>query len=121
MEITNLSDDFSLRLFSNENGKGGFKFNYNRDENEVYADRSRMTRRFNTGFGEERTLSFENPLNKIEIFVDRSSVEIFFNEGEIVFSSRVFPVEEEKYFDFKGNGKVRIWEMNPAVKDDFVV
>ena len=121
MEITNLSEDFSLRLFTDEDGKGGFRFKYNSDENELYADRSHMTMRFNTGFGEERTLSFENPLRKIEIFIDRSSLEMFFNEGEIVFSSRVFPVKDEKHFYLKGNGKLRIWEMNPAVKDDFVV
>ncbi|MCR4745799.1 MAG: sucrose-6-phosphate hydrolase [Lachnospiraceae bacterium] len=121
MEITNLSDDFSLKLFCDENSKGGLKIKYNSEENEIFADRSHLKRRFNSEFGEERNFGFESPLQKIEIFIDSSSVEIFFNDGEVVFTSRVFPTEIENHFDFKGNGKVRIWDMNPAVKDDFIV
>ena len=121
MEITNLSDDFRLKLFTDENGKGGLRFNYNSEEQEIYADRSGLKRRFNSEFCEDRTFNFESPLFKIEIFIDKSSVEIFFNDGDTVFTSRVFPTETEKYFDFRGNGKVRIWKMKSSVSDDFVV
>ena len=71
--------------------------------------------------GTERVRPLENGLFHLRIFIDRSSVEIFVNEGDAVFSSRVFPTEEEHFFRAEGASGVQIWKIRPAVSDEFIV
>ena len=87
----------------------------------VTVDRSGLTKRFNIDQGEMREHPTEFPLSTMRIFIDRSSVEIFVNEGDAVFSSRVFPTEEEHFFRAEGASGVQIWKIRPAVSDEFIV
>jgi beta-fructofuranosidase len=48
-------------------------------------------------------------------------VELFVNDGDAVFSSRIFPTAEEKRFIQQGDASVRIWHVKRAVEDDFVI
>ncbi|MBQ3986920.1 MAG: GH32 C-terminal domain-containing protein, partial [Oscillospiraceae bacterium] len=57
----------------------------------------------------------------LRIFIDRSSVEIFVNDGDAVFSSRIFPAEGEDRLKLDGDASLHLWELNRAVEDDFVV
>lgn len=38
----------------------------------------------------------DSPLNKLQIFMDVSSLEIFINDGEAVMSARIFPEEDAR-------------------------
>ncbi len=64
------------------------------------------------GFGRDiRSCKLEN-LNNLRIFVDTSSIEIFINDGEEVFTSRFYPTEDKKGINIEGeNLKVRIYEL----------
>ncbi len=81
-----------------------------------------MKRRFNTAEGETRSRLLPEGLSHLRIFIDRSSVEIFVNDGDAVFTSRVFPDDEEHYMKLcSGDAFTRVWTLDPAVKDDFLI
>jgi beta-fructofuranosidase len=71
--------------------------------------------------GEIREHALENRLSHLRIYIDRSSVEIFVNNGDAVFSSRIFPTAEENSFVLSPNASMRIWKLERAVKEDFVI
>ena len=54
-------------------------------------DRSALQLPFNPEEGFVRTRQLEAGLSHLRIFTDASSVEIFVNDGDAVFTSRVFP------------------------------
>lgn len=80
-----------------------------------------MTRRINPEAGESRVRNLPDGLKHLRIFIDRSSVEIFVNDGDVVFTSRVFPVKGENHFVMKGDAFLRMWKLKPAVRDTLVV
>ncbi|WP_393965532.1 glycoside hydrolase family 32 protein [Exiguobacterium sp. S22-S28] len=44
-----------------------------------------------TDYGTTRSVTLVEPLHALRLFVDRSSVEVFLNDGEAVASARIFP------------------------------
>ena len=80
-----------------------------------------MQNRFNLSEGETRTRPLENGLSHMRIFIDSSSVEIFVNDGDAVFTSRIFPSEEERYCRIEGDTFERMWTLLPAVKEQFLI
>ena len=66
-------------------------------------------------------MPLEKGLRKLEIFVDRSSVEYFANDGEATFTAHSYPTSEEFNYAAQGDVQVKIWKIKPSVKDDFVV
>lgn len=121
MELIGRGGDLTLRLFSREDGTGGLLIRYDDQAKEITVDRSLMEKRFNTELGETRTRPLPGGLSHLRIFIDRSSVEIFVNDGDAVFSSRIFPVAGETRFVQNGDASLRIWRLKPAVTDSFVV
>ena len=113
--------NMTLSLFTKADGTGGIMIYYDAAWKMVTVDRSGLTKRFNIDQGEMREHPTEFPLSTMRIFIDRSSVEIFVNEGDAVFSSRVFPTEEEHFFRAEGASGVQIWKIRPAVSDEFIV
>lgn len=60
----------------------------------------------------ERRYKCENVV-KIDIFADKSSLEIFVNDGETVFSSRIYPDEERGRLCIDGIvGSIDLWDMD---------
>ena len=94
---------------------------YNSSTKKLGIDRSGLKNRINTNWGESRTKVLDNPLTKLRIFIDHSSIEIFVNDGEAVFSGRIFPTEEEKQFVVSPNATCHIYNINPSVTDDFII
>lgn len=121
LELIMRGGDLELSLFAGENGAGGLRIAYDDAAREITVDRSQMKRRFNTEWGEERRRPLPKGLFHLRIFIDRSSVEIFVNDGDAVFSSRVFPTEGEDRIKLKGDASVRLWELGRAVEEDFTV
>lgn len=66
------------------------------------------------GYGrDKRSVQIED-LKNIRVFGDTSSLEIFLNDGEEVFTSRYYPNVEEDTIEIKGleiRGKLNLWEM----------
>ena len=84
-------------------------------------DRAGLKRRFNTEQGEQRTRPLPKGLFHLRIFIDRSSIEIFVNDGDAVFSSRIFPTEGEEKLIVEGDASIHLWELNRAVEECFAV
>ena len=121
LELISRGGDLSLCLFSREDGTGGLHIDYCDSEKKITVDRSRMARRFNTEQGEARVRPLPKGLSHLRIFIDKSSVEIFVNDGDAVFSSRIFPVGGEDRMRLTGDASVHMWELKKAVADDFVI
>ena len=121
MEIDCREGPHEIRLFTDEKGVGGIRINCDYLQTEISVDRSGLKKRFNTEDGEVRTRPLESGLTHLRIFIDSSSVEIFVNDGDAVFTSRVFPDREEHYCSIKGDSFVKMWTMNRAVKEQFLV
>ncbi|MDQ0230367.1 glycoside hydrolase family 32 protein [Metabacillus malikii] len=77
---------------------------YNKEENKIKLDRSLSGKSFGEEFGTSRSCLINGDVKKIQLFVDTSSVEIFINDGEEVFTSRIFPKPESDEIRFYVNG-----------------
>ena len=59
---------------------------------------------------------------KLQIFVDRSSVETFVNDGEVTLTDRIYPLQQSEdieLYSLNGNGKVKslfIWKLDSVWK-----
>jgi fructan beta-fructosidase len=75
-------------------------------KNEVFIDRTHSGETsFSPEFPGRRSAKLEkNSSVKLHIFVDRSSVEIFANDGERVFSERIYPHPGSNNIEFYSNG-----------------
>ena len=108
-EFSNISSDFGIKLRAGENSETVLKFDY--ESNKFILDREKGKQPNKSlrkvYLGEINTLS-------MRIFVDNSSVEVFINNGEEVFSSRIFPEKNaDKIIVFSENDidvKIEKWE-----------
>ena len=119
MELISRGGDLKLRLFARADGSGGLLIDYNDAEKTVTVDRSGLARRFNVELGEQRSRPLPKGLFHLRVFLDRSSIEIFVNDGDAVFSSRIFPAEGEDRLRVEGDASLHLWELKSAVTDDF--
>ncbi len=121
LELDTRPQDLHIQLFADKNGKGGITIDYDDARREILVDRSGMKIRFNVNEGDSRMRPLESRLFHLRIFIDASSVEIFVNDGDAVFTSRVFPTEEEHYAKVEGDTFIRLWTLKRAVKDQFLI
>ena len=68
----------------------------------------------NTKDGERATSIEENDNIKLQVFVDKSSVEIFVNDGAITFTERIYFDGASALNVSKGNGNITIYELEAA-------
>ena len=80
-----------------------------------------MNKRFNQKVFEVLEMPLESPLKTMRVFIDRSSIEIFVNEGEETFTSHVYPEAEERYFTCTEGCGAKVFRLKPSVTDDFVI
>ncbi|MBR6321913.1 MAG: GH32 C-terminal domain-containing protein, partial [Lachnospiraceae bacterium] len=121
MEIEFRPGDALLHLFSDASGEGGILIRYDDAAREITVDRGCMKITWGEEEGYKRTRPLENRLAHLRIYIDRSSIEIFVNDGDAVFTSRVFPAEEEHFARVEADAFTRMWTLKPAVKDRFLI
>ena len=121
IELISRGGNMTLQLFAAAGGSGGMTIAYDDSTREITVDRSGLKRRFNTEQGEQRTRPLPKGLFHLRVFIDRSSIEIFVNDGDAVFSSRIFPTEGEDRLVVQGDASIHLWELNRAVAESFVV
>lgn len=97
---------------------------YESGQRKVTLDRSSSGATIVSDYGAERSCMLPTERNSIKfhLFVDISSVELFINDGEEVFTSRIFPKWNSRnirFFVQNGSAglKVRKWDLTEAVKD----
>lgn len=120
-ELISRGGNLELRLFAKADGSGGLLILYDDTDKTITVDRSALYKRFNTSLGEQRIRSLPKGLFHLRIFLDKSSVEIFVNDGDAVFSSRIFPSSEENRLILKGDASLHVWKLNRAMEENFIV
>ncbi|MBE6044300.1 MAG: sucrose-6-phosphate hydrolase [Clostridium thermopalmarium] len=105
ISLSDINSNFKIELFKSE--KESFKILFNKDKNEVVIDRSNFENSFGERFGETRSaeVNIQDSMN-LKIYTDNSIVELFINDGEIVFTSRVFPLEESNNLEISSKGSL---------------
>ncbi|TVT27724.1 sucrose-6-phosphate hydrolase [Salinicoccus cyprini] len=75
---------------------------------------------FDGASSEQRTFALDT-LSGLQIFLDRSSVEIFINGGEAVATSRYFPAENDDAVEIRGHMHfdLSLWELEGSAIDMF--
>lgn len=61
-----------------------------------------------SGYGRKTRKTYIEKLESIRIFSDSSSLELFVNEGEKVFTTRVYPQKNQKMISFDGKAKITV-------------
>lgn len=86
------SEKFGLELFASE--KEGAKLEFNKVEKTVTLDRSNFDKVFGVEYKTIRKeyINIDENID-IKILADKSILEVFINNGEVVFTSRIFPKE----------------------------
>lgn len=121
LEVEVGQGDFDLNLYTKADGSGGFTFHYDSGSKVCTVDRRGMDKRFNEKVFEVLDMPLEEDLKKLRIFIDRSSVEFFVNDGDATFTSHIYPTDQEHNYTISDNGSIKIWNLKASVKDDFVI
>lgn len=102
-----------ITLASDSDHAHGFKISFDTTRGIMTIDRSNMSHHFSTAYGETRTCPIPDEVVTLRIFVDRSSVEIFVNDGYEVLSSRIFPLEDQTHLmiDAAKNSEMALWQL----------
>lgn len=92
------AEEFGIEFRAGSTEKTVIK--YDTVQQKVYLDRSLAGEQFASEYGFERACELIAKNLKFHLFVDSSSVEIFVNDGERVFTSRIFPGEDSNEIRF---------------------
>lgn len=99
------ADQFGLELFASENE--GLVLKFDHSGKTVSLNREKFEAAFGGEFGFVRSSELEVGDNvKVQVFVDSSIAEIFINDGEVVFTTRVFPKKASKGIRIFADGKL---------------
>ena len=97
------------------------RIHYDEASQSLTVDRSGMEKRFNTNVFETLDFKLDNPLRSMSIYVDNCSIEMFINDGEATFTSRIYPTETEFNFTKTDNVGLTAYKMKASVTDDFII
>lgn len=109
------ASEFGVELRVGEQDKTIIK--YEKNNQKVVLDRTSSGQPFGEKYGTIRRCNLEAGKIKFHIFVDISSVEIFVNDGEEVFTTRIFPKKESTgicFFAIDGQVKLHAvkWDLS---------
>ena len=126
--------EFEAELQPGQAGDIGFRVRKNKDvetligfdlvHSEVYVDRTRSGEvSFSKDFPGRHAAKIEHRSSvKLHVFVDRSSVEVFINDGERVLSERIYPPPGSDGLELYSNGtgtkvnSLTLWDLNSIWK-----
>ncbi|RKD33461.1 glycoside hydrolase family 32 protein [Thermohalobacter berrensis] len=101
------ANEFGIKLRCSEDGKEETVLYYDRNNEKFIFDRNKSGK----GYKGIRRCKIPNTnILKLHIFMDRSSLEVFINDGEEVFTGRIYPSKESlgiKLFAKEGKVKIR--------------
>ncbi|MFX0561207.1 glycoside hydrolase family 32 protein [Tepidibacillus infernus] len=98
------ASQFGIELCHSE--KEGLILQFDRENEVVNLNREKFEYAFGGEFGFVRSEALQIDKEMKELFVDRSIVEIFINDGEVVFTTRVFPLKESRGIKLFANQKL---------------
>lgn len=117
--LDNIENSLEIKVYSQEKN-GGFIISFDKNKKEFKIDRSKLENKISKDFGFERKISNIN-LKSMRIFVDKSTIEIFINQGEFTLTSKIFPKNKEKDLFIKGLDKknIQVYKMKKSNLDNF--
>ena len=109
VKFSKINSNFGIKLRANKNNETVVKYDF--ETKKLILDRSKGAqsdkRDRKVYLGNQESL-------ELNIFVDRSSIEIFVNNGDEVFSSRIFPEKEATEIKIFADKEVKVklekWE-----------
>ncbi len=104
MNISNINENNGIVVEFN-NGEANLEYNF--EENKIIFSRLNCVDN-----QYQKKYCCVDDLKDIEVWSDNSSLEIFINKGEFVFSSRIFPKNSKPEIRIKGIGKSAIIKAN---------
>ncbi|WP_318505760.1 sucrose-6-phosphate hydrolase [Bacillus sp. T3] len=109
------AEEFGIELRVGQNEKTVIK--YNRVEKKSFLTGTQSGKAFAEEFGTIRKCGVDTETVAFRVFVDVSSVEVFVNNGEEVFTGRIFPGKEStgiRFFSYGGQTNVKAikWNIN---------
>lgn len=111
----------SLYLFADPENNHHLALHFDTKHGKIELDRKKLSYPLNHEFGETRSVSLKKEQSiQLQIFIDQSVCEIFVNQGLHVFTTRVFPSENETHLLIKGsNGAYtgNFWALRSTVKN----
>lgn len=117
IETQNQIEAISAELLLTSLKSGSFQISF-RNEAQLCFDPNKEEvslhrRNIKTGGIETRTCIMPS-VSILHIFIDHSSLEIFINEGEEVFTARYFPQQEDKSIIFHGEADFKVikWDLS---------
>ncbi|MGT2844480.1 sucrose-6-phosphate hydrolase [Streptococcus hongkongensis] len=100
-----------LKVFSDGKGRG-LVLTIDTKSGQLSLDRSQVGQQYATDFGTIRTCQIPQEDVTLNIYLDKSTIEIFVNQGNQVLTSRVFPSKEESGISIiKGQVSGNYYEM----------
>lgn len=106
--------EFGLKLRCSDDEKEYTLIYYDRDTKKLIFNRNKSGK----GYGGIRRCGIDNHSSlKLHIFIDTSSVEVFVNDGEEVFTGRIYPKRDSqgiRFFSTEGSvliNKLRVWDL----------
>ncbi|WP_288647725.1 sucrose-6-phosphate hydrolase [uncultured Enterococcus sp.] len=103
----------TILLFADEQQKHGLTLSFDTIHGKMSMDRSHAGKSFAENFGTVREFSIEKKPLKLQIFVDRSVVEVFVNDGQQTATARVFPTDDQTGLYIKSDRefKGKLWHL----------
>nr|WP_318036028.1 sucrose-6-phosphate hydrolase [Halobacillus shinanisalinarum] len=95
IEFENIEEQFAIELFHYA------AFSYQKKNDVLTLSRPHLE---DKGMTEFRRVKLNNELKQLRLFIDHSTLEIFVNDGEEVFTSRIFPQQEDESVLFTSLG-----------------
>lgn len=90
-------------------------FYYDLDDKKLVLNREKSGKMCGKEYGSIRRCTFDEQELNLQIFVDQSSIEIFVNDGEEVFTTRIFTKEESSGIQFFADQTAKLnaqlWEL----------
>ncbi|MFP3123082.1 glycoside hydrolase family 32 protein [Ectobacillus funiculus] len=115
------AEKFGLKVRCSENGKEHTIVSYDVKEEKVIVDRS-QSGRGEGGIRKGKIETLHHDVITLQLFIDRSSLELFVNEGELVMTNRIYPDPASLGVElFTEGGSVKLIELEAwTLKDIWV-
>lgn len=95
-------------------GNRNFVIGYDATLEQLFIDRTNTPSQFSKQYPyfakKNAYLKQQNDKVKLHIFFDKSIVEVYANDGELVFTSQIFPEENDTGIEFFSDGNISVFE-----------
>lgn len=89
--------EYGVKLRASKDGKEETVLSYNRESKKIQFNREKSGKALT---GVRQCELEDRKILKLNIFMDRSSIEVFINDGEEVFSARIYPDKNSREIKF---------------------